>query len=172
MVFGLKMKILTLAKNDFIGKSISRGAEWRKFQLPSTFQCGCMATRSFQSIRMVKIVSAGLIRVTTLYHTCTIASHTRQTGTLTDTHSTHLHWFHVEHFGNPSLYIKNKTTPINTPSRPRPLATPTCMMRKCGLLTLSCTERKRSWTLEGVALLPLMRYLLRPPITTCEGVGV
>ena len=37
MVFGLKMKILTSGKNDFIGKSISRGAEWSKFELHSTF---------------------------------------------------------------------------------------------------------------------------------------
>ena len=33
-------KILPLAKNDFIGKSISRGADWRKFQLHSTFHLG------------------------------------------------------------------------------------------------------------------------------------
>ena len=38
MVFGLKIEILTLANNDFIGKDISRGAEWCKFQLHSTFQ--------------------------------------------------------------------------------------------------------------------------------------
>lgn len=40
-----------------------------------------------------------------------------------------------------------------------------CMIRKCGLLMFSCTERNRSCTREGVALLPLIRYLFRPPIT-------
>ena len=35
---------------------------------------------------------------------------------------------------------------------------------------MSCTERNRSCTLEGVALLPLIRYLFLPPITTCENV--
>ena len=42
----------------------------------------------------------------------------------------------------------------------------TCMIRKWGLLTFSWTDRKRSCTREGVALLPLIRYLFRPPITT------
>ena len=31
-------------KKDTIGKSISRGAEWCKFQLRSTFHCGVMGT--------------------------------------------------------------------------------------------------------------------------------
>ena len=43
----------------------------------------------------------------------------------------------------------------------------TCMIRKCGLFTFNETDLNRSWTREGTALLPLMRYLLRPPITTC-----
>ena len=34
MVFGQNLKILTSAKKDIIGKGISRGAEWCKFQLP------------------------------------------------------------------------------------------------------------------------------------------
>ena len=38
MVFGQNLKILTLAKKDFIGKSIPRGAEWRKYQIHSSFQ--------------------------------------------------------------------------------------------------------------------------------------
>ena len=41
----------------------------------------------------------------------------------------------------------------------------TCMIRKCGLLTFSWTDLNKSCTREGVALLPLIRYLLRPPIT-------
>lgn len=41
-----------------------------------------------------------------------------------------------------------------------------CMMRKCGLLTLSCTDLNRSWTLVLLALLPLIKYLFLPPITT------
>lgn len=41
-----------------------------------------------------------------------------------------------------------------------------CMMRKCGLLTLSCTEWKRFCTWLTWAVWPLIRYLLRPPITT------
>ena len=40
LVFGQNLKILTLAKKDTIRKGISRGAEWRKFQLHSTFQRG------------------------------------------------------------------------------------------------------------------------------------
>ena len=40
MVFGQILKILTSAKKDLIGKGISRGTEWRKFQLRSTFHCG------------------------------------------------------------------------------------------------------------------------------------
>lgn len=44
----------------------------------------------------------------------------------------------------------------------------TCMMRKCGLLTLSPTEQNRSCTLVLLALTPLMRYLFLPPITTLK----
>ena len=40
-----------------------------------------------------------------------------------------------------------------------------CMMRKCGLFTLSCTEWNRFCTRVGCATWPLMRYLLRPPMT-------
>ena len=43
MVFGQNLKILTSAKKDTIGKGTSRGAEWRKFQLHSTFHCGVMS---------------------------------------------------------------------------------------------------------------------------------
>ena len=45
MVFGQKMKISFSAKHDIIGKGISRGAEWRKFQFHSTFHCGVMSTK-------------------------------------------------------------------------------------------------------------------------------
>lgn len=44
---------------------------------------------------------------------------------------------------------------------------PTCMIRKWGLLTFSPTEQNRSWTRRLFAFTPLMRYLLRPPMTTC-----
>ena len=40
MVFGQKLKILTLGGNDTSRKHISRGTEWHKFQLCSTFQRG------------------------------------------------------------------------------------------------------------------------------------
>lgn len=40
-----------------------------------------------------------------------------------------------------------------------------CMMRKCGLLTFSCTEWKKSATAPACTAWPLIRYLLRPPIT-------
>lgn len=43
-----------------------------------------------------------------------------------------------------------------------------CMMRKCGLLTLSCTEQKRSATRLFCTLMPFIRYLFLPPITTCR----
>ena len=43
MVFGQNLKIWTLAKKDTIVKGISRGAEWTKFQLHSTFQWGIMS---------------------------------------------------------------------------------------------------------------------------------
>lgn len=43
-----------------------------------------------------------------------------------------------------------------------------CMMRKCGLLTFSCTERKKSCTRLFCTVLPLIMYLLRPPMTTCN----
>ena len=46
MVFGLKMKILPLPKNYSIGKGISRGAEWRKFQLRSTLPVRSYECRS------------------------------------------------------------------------------------------------------------------------------
>lgn len=44
-----------------------------------------------------------------------------------------------------------------------------CMMRKCGLLTLSCTEWKRFCTWEACTAAPLIRYLFFPPTTTCRG---
>ena len=40
-------------------------------------------------------------------------------------------------------------------------------MRKCGLLMLSWTDLNRSCTLVLFALQPFIRYLLRPPMTTC-----
>jgi len=40
-----------------------------------------------------------------------------------------------------------------------------CMIRKWGLLTLSWTDRNRSFTERGLALLPLIRYFSLPPIT-------
>jgi len=43
-----------------------------------------------------------------------------------------------------------------------------CMMRKCGLLTLSCTLRNMLATCDALALWPLMRYLFVPPMTTCR----
>lgn len=43
----------------------------------------------------------------------------------------------------------------------------TCMIRKWGLLTFKPTEQNRSWTRRLFAFTPLMRYLLRPPMTTC-----
>ena len=42
-----------------------------------------------------------------------------------------------------------------------------CMIRKCGLFTFSCTEWKRFCTRVAVAVCPLMRYLLRPPMAIC-----
>ena len=61
MVFGQKLKNLTSAKNDTIGKSISRGAEWCKFQLHSTFQCVVMGpeTSLFFVITMVFVELQG-----------------------------------------------------------------------------------------------------------------
>lgn len=43
----------------------------------------------------------------------------------------------------------------------------TCMIRKWGLLTFKPTEQNRSWTRRLFAFTPLMRYLFRPPMTTC-----
>ena len=43
-----------------------------------------------------------------------------------------------------------------------------CMMRKWGLLTLSCTEWKRFWTWLAWTVWPLMMYLFFPPITTLD----
>ena len=57
MVFGQNLKILTLAKKDTIGKSISRGAEWHKFQLRSTFHCGVMSVHTLECRSMVKVVT-------------------------------------------------------------------------------------------------------------------
>lgn len=49
-----------------------------------------------------------------------------------------------------------------------------CMMRKWGLFTFSWTDLNRSVTREGVALLPLIKYLFLPPITICltQGLGM
>ena len=41
-----------------------------------------------------------------------------------------------------------------------------CMMRKCGLFTFSWTDRNRSLTRLFWTLLPLIRYLFFPPMTT------
>jgi hypothetical protein len=41
-----------------------------------------------------------------------------------------------------------------------------CMMRKCGLFTLSCTEWKRFFTCSCCAVCPLIRYLFLPLMTT------
>lgn len=41
------------------------------------------------------------------------------------------------------------------------------MIRKWGLLTFKPTEQNRSWTRRLFAFTPLIRYLLRPPMTTC-----
>ena len=50
MVFAQKWKILTLVENGTIGKGISRGAEWCKFQLHSTFQRGVRGPQRMTSI--------------------------------------------------------------------------------------------------------------------------
>ena len=42
-----------------------------------------------------------------------------------------------------------------------------CMMRKCGLFTLSWTEWNKFCTRCSCALCPLIIYLLRPPIAIC-----
>mmetsp|Transcript_20953 Transcript_20953/g.54507 ORF Transcript_20953/g.54507 Transcript_20953/m.54507 type:complete len:242 (-) Transcript_20953:99-824(-) len=42
-----------------------------------------------------------------------------------------------------------------------------CMMRKCGLFTLSWTEWKKFSTRPFCALWPLMRYFDLPPMATC-----
>ena len=47
---GQNLKILTLAKKDSIEKGISRGAEWRKFQLHSTFHFGVNGPQRMTSI--------------------------------------------------------------------------------------------------------------------------
>ena len=47
MVFDQTQKESILANNDTIGKGISRGAEWCKFQLRSTFH----AVRSYGSVK-------------------------------------------------------------------------------------------------------------------------
>ena len=49
-VFGQKLKILTSAKKDTMQKHISRGAEWRKFQLQTTFQLGEKGAQKMTSI--------------------------------------------------------------------------------------------------------------------------
>lgn len=43
-----------------------------------------------------------------------------------------------------------------------------CMMRKCGLFTFSWTLWNRFATVEACAFLPLIKYLFRPPMTTCR----
>ena len=49
-VFGQKLIEPISANKDSIGKSISRGAEWRKFQLRSTFHFGVKAPQKMTSI--------------------------------------------------------------------------------------------------------------------------
>ena len=49
-VFGQKLKNLVLAKHYIIGKGISRGAEWCKFQLRSTFHFGVKGPQRKSSI--------------------------------------------------------------------------------------------------------------------------
>ena len=53
MVFGQNLKILTLAKNDLIGKGISREVEWRKFQ-PSIEELWAPMLASHSNIRACK----------------------------------------------------------------------------------------------------------------------
>ena len=43
-----------------------------------------------------------------------------------------------------------------------------CMMRKCGLFTLSWTEWNRFCTWPAGEFRPLIKYLLLPPIRTCR----
>ena len=64
MVFGLKLKILISAKYNTIGKGISRGAEWHKFQLHSTFQCGVM------SVCVLLCTTVELVFMLYMYSTC------------------------------------------------------------------------------------------------------
>jgi len=45
-----------------------------------------------------------------------------------------------------------------------------CMMRKCGLLTFSCTLWNIDCTRPGCATWPLIRYLFRPPMTSCNAI--
>ena len=40
-----------------------------------------------------------------------------------------------------------------------------CMIRKCGLFTLSCTEWNKFCTRVGCAVWPLIMYLFLPPMT-------
>ena len=44
MVFGQKLKVLNSDNKDTIGKGISRGAEWYKFHLRSTYQWEVVST--------------------------------------------------------------------------------------------------------------------------------
>ena len=52
MVFGKNLNISVSAKSDTTGKGISRGAEWRKFQLRSTFQRGVMGVERIRSCEL------------------------------------------------------------------------------------------------------------------------
>ena len=74
-----------------------------------------------------------------------------------------------------SFFVSYMRVPAASSSMPRisggfmlrTLVMRPCMMRKCGLLTLSCTEWKRFCTRVGCATWPLMRYLFLPPMTIC-----
>ena len=62
MVFGQNLKIFTLAKKGIIGKGISRGAEWCKFEHRSSFQSVVIGAERFWLMRVVKVVT----------HECTV----------------------------------------------------------------------------------------------------
>ena len=43
-----------------------------------------------------------------------------------------------------------------------------CVIRKCGLFTFNCTEWNKLATCPACVVLPLIRYLLFPPMRTCR----
>ena len=58
MVFGPNLKMLTPAKNDSIRNGISRGAEWCKFRLHSTFLQGAASAQC----NLIETVDSARIR--------------------------------------------------------------------------------------------------------------